>query len=170
MIFIGLGANLPGPGLRGPRQGCEAALRAMDGAGIRVVRRSRWYQSAPVPESDQPWFVNGVAEVKTALDPTSLLAALHRIEADFGRTRDTVDEPRLIDLDLLAYGAELSDGAEGLILPHPRLHQRAFVLLPLRELAPGWRHPRLDLGVGELIAGLPVGQRCAPLDRAEPRP
>jgi 2-amino-4-hydroxy-6-hydroxymethyldihydropteridine diphosphokinase len=165
MIFIGLGANLPGPGLGDPRQGCEAALLAMDGAGIMVVRCSRWYRSAPVPESDQPWFVNGVAEVETAFDPPALLAALHRIEADLGRTRHVVHGPRVIDLDLLAYGTELSEGAEGPVLPHPRLHERAFVLLPLRELAPGWRHPRLDLGLGELIAGLPAGQHCEPLDQ-----
>ena len=164
MIFIGLGANLSSPALGGPREACEAALHAMGRAGIGVIRRSRWYRSAPVPPSDQPWFVNGVAEVETALDPPPLLAALHRIEADFGRTREAVDGPRVIDLDLLAYGALVADGREGPILPHPRLHQRAFVLFPLQEVAPDWRHPLLGLAVSELVAALPADHGCAPLD------
>ncbi len=163
MIFIGLGSNLPAPGYGAPREVCEAALAALAGAGVEVVRRSRWYESAPVPPSDQPWFVNGVVRVATALEPAELLALLLRIEGDFGRVRRRANEPRILDLDLLAYGARVEEGGNGPALPHPRMHERAFVLVPLAEIAPGWRHPVLGLTVEDLIARLPGDQRARPL-------
>ena len=122
--------------------------------GVHVRRRSRWYRSAPVPPSGQPDYVNGVAIVETALDPASLLALLHRIEARFGRVRGARNEARALDLDLLAYDDRVNDGADGPILPHPRLHQRAFVLRPLAELAPLWRHPRLGRTASSLAKDL----------------
>ena len=104
MILIGIGANLPSPRHGQPRETCEAALDAMAGAGIGITGRSRWYRSAPVPEPSQPWYVNGVAHVKTALTPAPLMAALRGIETDFGRTRGQANEARILDLDILAYG------------------------------------------------------------------
>ncbi|MFQ5959235.1 MAG: 2-amino-4-hydroxy-6-hydroxymethyldihydropteridine diphosphokinase [Alphaproteobacteria bacterium] len=161
LILIGVGANLPsrcGP----PRATCEAALAALGEAGVTVARRSRWYRSAPVPRSSQPWFVNGVAAVETALDPGALLALLLDVERRFGREREGRWQPRALDLDVLDYRGELrSDPPPE--LPHPRLHERAFVLVPLAEVAPGWRHPRLDRTVGALIAELPPGQELGPL-------
>jgi 2-amino-4-hydroxy-6-hydroxymethyldihydropteridine diphosphokinase len=158
MILVALGSNLPTERFGGPRQNCEAALGAMALRGIRVLGRSRWYRSAPVPRSDQPWFVNGVAEVATALDPDGLLQALHTIEADFGRRRSAPNAARVIDLDLLAYHDIVSKPGEHLVLPHPRLHQRTFVVVPLAELAPDWRHPISGLSARDLLARLPTDQ------------
>ncbi|MCH8196682.1 MAG: 2-amino-4-hydroxy-6-hydroxymethyldihydropteridine diphosphokinase [Proteobacteria bacterium] len=163
MILIGLGANLPSLRHGPPRAALEAALLALADAGVGVIARSRWYESAPVPPSDQPWFVNGVVRVETASDPTELLDLLLAIERGLGRERRTANAPRVMDLDLLAYGEVISDGAEGPVLPHPRLHERAFVLLPLREIAPDWRHPALGRGVGELIEALGGDQEIRPL-------
>ena len=163
MILIGLGANLPSLRHGPPRAALEAALLALADAGVGVIARSRWYESAPVPPSDQPWFVNGVVRVETASDPAELLDLLLAIERGLGRERRTANAPRVMDLDLLAYGEVISDGAEGPVLPHPRLHERAFVLLPLREIAPDWRHPALGRGVGELIEALGGDQEIRPL-------
>ena len=107
-IFIGLGSNLPSRKYGDPAHTCQAALDALAAAGVEVVKVSRWYRSAPVPVSDQPWFVNGVAMVNTGLAPAALLALLHRIEQDFGRERRARDEARVIDLDILAYGDQVS--------------------------------------------------------------
>jgi len=158
MILIGLGSNLPSEA-GGPRETIEAALHALGDAGIAVERRSRFYRTAPVPVSDQPWYVNAVAAVTTKLPPRDLLAALHRIEAQFGRVRRERNEARPLDLDLLAYDGRIESGENGgPILPHPRLHERAFVLLPLADIAPDWRHPISGKSVAELIAALPPGQ------------
>ena len=108
-----------------------------------------------MPASDQPWFVNGVAEVATRLDPAALLVLLHAVEREFGRTRGVANAARVLDLDLLAYGATVADGRNGgPILPHPRLHERAFVLVPLVDLAPDWRHPVLGKTATELLRDL----------------
>lgn len=155
MILVALGANLPsrfGP----PRATLEAALARLPEVGLAVAARSPWYLTAPVPASDQPDYVNGVAAVETGLDAAATLAALHAVEAEFGRVRTVANAPRAIDLDLIAYHGEVS--AEAPVLPHPRMHQRAFVLYPLADVAPGWVHPVSGRGVAELIADLPPGQ------------
>lgn len=162
-ILVALGANLPSDRYGSPRQTLEAALAELERRGVRVLRRSRWYESAPVPRSDQPWYVNGVAAVETGLGPDALLALLHRVEAEFGRIRGVRNAPRLIDLDLIAYGNEVRPGPEGPILPHPRAAERAFVLLPLAEVAPGWRLPGDGRTVEALIAGLPADQEIRPV-------
>lgn len=153
-----------------PRATCDAALIAMTEAGLAVGRRSRWYRSAPVPRSSQPWFVNGVAEVRTQLPPPEALAVLHRIESEFGRDRSAgvsrTDAARSLDLDLLAFGTLVTSSADGPVLPHPRLHARAFVLLPLAEVAPHWRHPISGQNVTELIAALPPGQVIEPVEES----
>ena len=163
MILIGLGANLPsrqGP----PQQTLEAALAALGDHGIGVVRRSRWYRSPPLPPSAEPWYVNGVAVIRTALDPRELLAALNQIETDFGRVRGARNEPRTLDLDILGYHRAINRRDGGLCLPHPRLHERAFVLLPLREVVPRWRHPVDGRTVATMIAGLPAGSVAEPIE------
>jgi 2-amino-4-hydroxy-6-hydroxymethyldihydropteridine diphosphokinase len=161
-IFIGLGANLPSR-LHGPPEATLAAtLERLAARGVTTAARSRWYESAPVPMSDQPWFVNAVARVATVLAAAPLLATLHEVEAEFGRVRSARNAPRLVDLDLLAYGELVMTGEGGPLLPHPRMHERAFVLLPLRELAPHWRHPRLGRSLDELIAALPPEQVARP--------
>jgi len=159
MILVALGANLPSPEFGAPPASLEAALRLLQEEGVRIARQSQWYRSAPVPPSDQPWYVNGVAEVETQLSPETLLAALHRVEARFGRVRGERNEARVLDLDLLAYDDRVSaPGAPPPELPHPRLHERAFVLLPLAEIARDWRHPRLGLTVAEMVRRLPAGK------------
>ncbi len=158
MILVALGSNLVSAEFGTSQQLLEAALNSMKKHGITVERRSSWYRSAPVPASDQPWFVNGVAEVSTDLGPADLLQVLHRIEAEYGRIRRRRNESRTLDLDLLAYGDRVVAQPEGLALPHPRLPERAFVLLPLAELAPGWRHPVSGLTAAEMLAALPPGQ------------
>ena len=167
MIYIGLGANLPSEAYGPPEATCEAALDLLGGNGVRLLRRSRWYLSRPVPPSGQPWFVNGVAEVETALEPAELLVLMHRIEAETGRVRGDIDGSRVLDLDLLDYAGRQSPHAGGgnaLILPHPRLHQRAFVLYPLQELVPDWRHPETGTGLAALISALSPDQMCHPIE------
>lgn len=166
MIFIGLGANLDSPRFGKPPATLEAALQAFQSTHSRIVAISRWYRSAPVPISDQPDYVNGVAQVETELSPAELLAKLHQIEKEFGRERHFPNDARVLDLDLLAYHGRLLDDPSGPLVPHPRLHERAFVLLPLSELAPGWNHPRNGLKIEAMIAALPSVQVCEPIDPA----
>ena len=163
MILIGLGGNLPSR-LGGPAAAIAAAIDALAKARVMTAARSRLYRSAPVPASDQPWFLNEVIAVKTALAPRDLLALMHRIEAQCGRERRERDGPRTLDLDLLDYDGRVQAGGEGEpALPHPRMSHRAFVLRPLAEIAPGWRHPLTGETVEQLIAALPPGQVAQPI-------
>lgn len=169
-IFVGLGANLAHPRLGPPVATLTAALGTLEGQGIRCARRSHWYRSAPVPASDQPWFVNGIVEIIVNYSPNELLTKLHAVEAAFGRIRRRRFEARVLDLDLIAFDDRLSNGcpAEGEpALPHPRMQERAFVLLPLAELVPDWRHPGLGLDIAALIARLPPEQT---IERLPDRP
>jgi 2-amino-4-hydroxy-6-hydroxymethyldihydropteridine diphosphokinase len=120
-----------------------------------VVARSSWYRSTPVPPSDQPLFVNGVVQVVCALTPQALLAALLRIERSFGRERGAANAARTLDLDIIGFGARVIE-SEALTLPHPRMADRLFVLLPLAETLPDWRHPTLGLSARALLARLPA--------------
>jgi 2-amino-4-hydroxy-6-hydroxymethyldihydropteridine diphosphokinase len=160
MIYIGLGANLPSPVHGSPEATLRAALAALPGLGVRPLRCSRFWRSAPVPVSPQPWYVNAVAAVETGLDAAGLLAALLRLEAAFGRDRKTQGDARILDLDVLDYEGQVRADAPP-ILPHPRLAERAFVLLPLTEIAPDWRHPVDGRPIAALIAALPPGQEIA---------
>ena len=157
MILVGIGSNLAAPGYGSPQDTVEAAVAALPRVGVAVVGRSPWYLSEPVPASDQPWFVNGVVAVATELPPPVLLARLLALEARFGRERGARDAARTLDLDLLDYDGRQCSTAT-LELPHPRLHERRFVLVPLCDIAPEWRHPRLGLTASELLRRLPPGQ------------
>jgi 2-amino-4-hydroxy-6-hydroxymethyldihydropteridine diphosphokinase len=164
VILLGLGANLDHPHYGSPRKTLEAALEALQQGGVAILARSRWYRSQPVPPSDQPWFVNAVASVETGLSPAALLAKLHEIEARFGRVRHERNEARVLDLDLLAYHDRVSAPGEVPVLPHPRLAERAFVVLPLLEVAPDWRHPESGLSAAELARGLGSDDTAEPLE------
>jgi 2-amino-4-hydroxy-6-hydroxymethyldihydropteridine diphosphokinase len=158
-IYIALGANLDHPEYGPPKRVLEAALEELGRRGVAVRRVSPWYRTAPVPASDQPWYVNAVAEVATDLGADRLLGLLHEVEAAFGRVRSVPNAARLIDLDLLDYHGELAAGGPGkATLPHPRLEGRAFVIRPLADLAPTWRHPRTGASIQALLAGLPANQ------------
>jgi 2-amino-4-hydroxy-6-hydroxymethyldihydropteridine diphosphokinase len=158
LIFIGVGSNLPSDMYGPPLANCEAALGVLGKRGLSITKRARWYESAPVPVSDQPWFVNSVVTVSTTLSPQALLDLLHDLEHSFGRVRRVRNEARILDLDFIAYDDLVIEGEEGAILPHPRMHQRAFVLLPLGELAPDWVHPVLKTSIEELVSALPKDQ------------
>jgi len=158
-IYIALGGNLSHPRHGPPRQTLEAALKALAERGVTVRRISPWYRTAPVPASDQPWYVNAVAEVETDLLADTLLAGMHAVEGEFGRVRSVPNAARLIDLDLLDFRGEIAPGGPGkATLPHPRIAGRAFVLLPLADLAPDWRHPVSGTAIGALVAALPRDQ------------
>ena len=159
-IYIGLGANLSHPVFGHPTRTLARALATLNDRGVRPVMLSSWYRTAPVPVSDQPWYFNAVAEVATGLGPDALLATLHNVEDRFGRMRSVPNAPRFIDLDLLDYKSICKPLRKlGLsILPHARLEGRAFVLLPLRDVAPGWRHPVTGAPIDTLIAALPPDQ------------
>lgn len=100
--------------------------------------------------------------VATGLRPADLLSILHEVEAEFGRTRNIRNEARILDLDLVAYDDLVTDGATPPALPHPRMHERAFVLLPLSDIAPDWKHPSTGISLPDLIAALPADQRAEP--------
>lgn len=134
-MFIGLGANL-GDTAAALDQ-AERALALL--SGTCVVAVSPRYRSAPVQASG-PDYLNAVVELTTDLEPAPLLAALHRIEAAHGRQRPYLNAPRTLDLDLLLYGQRVLN-TPTLVLPHPRLHERAFVLMPLLDIAPDIEHP-----------------------------
>lgn len=153
---IGLGANLNDPASQ-----VEYALAELDRLpATRLLGRSALYASEPVGYLDQPDFINAVAQVETALAPRALLAALLDIEHRHGRERSFRNAPRTLDLDLLLYGgAHFHE--DGLTLPHPRMHERAFVLQPLLEIAPDTQIP----GRGRAADWLPAcaGQTVFPL-------
>ena len=164
MIFIGIGANLPSLSHGSPLATCSAALGVLDARGVIVIGRSRWYVSAPVPPSDQPDYINGVLQVDTRMSPEALLRVLHDVERAFGRCRGKRNAVRTLDLDLLAYGNVMKNSGAGVEVPHPSMHERVFVLRPLADLAPFWRHPRLGLTTMEMLAAVPPGPVALPIE------
>lgn len=153
-VYIALGSNLCDRAAH-----IAAALRQLK-ATVRATAVSPLYETDPVGYLDQPPFINAVVGGETALAPVDLLRELQRIELDLGRERPFPNAPRTIDLDLLLYDDLVLD-TPTLTLPHPRLHERFFVLVPLATIAPATRHPRLDRSVSELLAelGEPTGIR-----------
>ena len=156
MILIAVGANLPGPDGAPPIVTCRAAVRQVAALpGLGACTLSRWYETAPVPPSDQPNYINGVVRFAGSADPAWLLAQLHEIEAGAGRTRGARNAARSLDLDIVDIDGRIRDAPDP-VLPHPRADQRAFVLMPLRDVEPGWVHPRLKRSVDALLAELPA--------------
>ncbi|NHN87876.1 2-amino-4-hydroxy-6-hydroxymethyldihydropteridine diphosphokinase [Acetobacter conturbans] len=159
-VVIAVGANLAG---RDPVSGhalepaatCNAAVEALSGlVGLHVDAVSPWYESEPVPPSGQPPYINGVVVGKSSLSPEMLLGALHGIEAAFGRERGVPNAARTLDLDLIDMGGLIRQ-QQAPLLPHPRAAERAFVLLPLRDVAPQWKDAVSGHSVDELIVALP---------------
>lgn len=165
MILIGLGANLDG--LYGaPEQCLQACSDLLAEAGVYIVRSSNIWKSAPVPVSDQPWYCNAVCAVETMLSPQQLLLALATIENDTGRERHEANAARVLDLDILSYNDEIINEAH-LTVPHPALHDRAFVLYPIQEIAPHWVHPTQDKFVDKMISDMPKGQEIQRIENSQ---
>lgn len=154
-VVIALGSNLEGP-FGSTRDLLEAALARFADEGLRVTAQSAWWHSAAWPDPDEPPFVNGVVLVETDLDPHATLAALHWIERGFGRDRSRRNAPRTLDLDLIAHGRSMLEEG-GLTLPHPRAAERLFVMGPLAEIAPTWRHPVTGARADRLVSQCEIG-------------
>ena len=160
--YIGLGSNL------GDRAGnLLLGIRGMLDAGLEVLRLSQIYETEPVETFSQPFFLNMVAELRgdSLPLPEEVMARLTRVEQSLGRTREVAMGPRSIDLDLLLYRNEIRD-TQFLTLPHPRLHLRRFVLIPLAELAAGLVHPTLNRTISELLEGI---EDCSAVNPWSPR-
>jgi len=143
MILIALGSNITGP-WGSPAETLDRAVEEIAANGADVLARSSWIETKPYGVSDQPGFVNGAIEIKTTLRPEELLVMLHGIEIAAGRKRREKWGPRTLDLDIIAYDDVVMNGGDNglnLTLPHNDLHNRSFVLLPVRELNPSWQHP-----------------------------
>lgn len=168
MILVALGGNLESE-FGDPRETQLAAMARLEALGLIITKRARFYKTAPVPVSDQPWYVNTVIAVATDLLPRDLLSVLQCVEREFGRKRtDSRNDARIIDLDLIAYydwtvDQEAADGDIEVIVPHPRMHDRAFVLMPLHDIAPDWTHPVTGRKLDELIARIPEDQQAIPM-------
>ena len=156
--LIAIGGNLVADGFATIEDVLSAAISDLAQCDLKIIAQSGWFETAPVPISDQPWFVNGVLQVETKLSAIALLHELHRIEAEFGRIRSVRNEARILDLDLIDFDAKIED-SEAITIPHPRMHHRAFVLLPLSDIAPDWQHPIYNKSLSQLISEMPEGQK-----------
>lgn len=162
VAYIGLGANVGEP----RRQIEEALLHLAAAEEVEVLQVSSFYLNPPLGPPGQPWYVNAVAQVRTRLEPEELLRVLHRLEQELGRKRRERWGPRVIDLDLLLYDGIILPGPD-LVLPHPEMHRRAFVLVPLAEIAPQAWHPALERTAAELLEELAPGDREVLRDLAQ---
>lgn len=149
MILIALGSNLSGS-FGNPENTLRAAIQSIGREGIEVIKVSRIWITEPVPASEQPLYRNAVIQVKTDLSAEGLLNTLQGIETDFGRIRHERNEARVIDLDVLAYNDAVIFNVN-ITVPHPRMHERAFVLVPLNEIVPSWKHPVLQKTASEML-------------------
>jgi 2-amino-4-hydroxy-6-hydroxymethyldihydropteridine diphosphokinase len=157
---VALGSNLAGA-YASSEALLEAALARLPEAGLRVLKRSGWWRSDAWPDPKAPDYRNGIALVEASGGAESTLEALFAVERAFGRRRGRRNDPRTLDLDLIAYGRLVVDTPK-LMLPHPRAHERLFVMGPLAEIAPGWRHPVLGRTAAELAAAASVGTDARP--------
>lgn len=163
-IYIAYGANLPHDGLN-PLQALHRVVKRLCQSGIKVTQISSLWRSQAWPNSEYPPYHNAVFAVTTTLEAGFLLKRLHELEGEAGRVRGAESNaPRVLDLDLIAYGDMVGEG--DLVLPHPRAHERGFVMGPLAEIAPDWRHPVLGVTARELFTRVTVGVDAYPAEDA----
>jgi 2-amino-4-hydroxy-6-hydroxymethyldihydropteridine diphosphokinase len=150
-IIVGIGANLPTAAGDLPQVTCARALEALRQLPqLQLVGASAWFQTSPIPVSDQPDYINGAVLLAGETTPEALLAQLQAIERAFGRQRSIANAARTLDLDIVAMDGLVRPGPDP-IIPHPRAHERAFVLRPIADILPGWRHPVLNQDVAALL-------------------
>lgn len=152
-VIISIGGNIRSDEGFHPIDIALKAIHIMKDFSINVKKQSRWYETEPIPKSDQPNFYNCIIIAKTTLNELDVLKSLHKIEHMFGRRRKEVNESRVIDLDLIDYSNKILKNTE-IIIPHPRAHQRRFVMEPLAELDQNWFHPILKKNVNKILIGL----------------
>ncbi|MCR5880623.1 2-amino-4-hydroxy-6-hydroxymethyldihydropteridine diphosphokinase [Phenylobacterium sp. J367] len=160
-VIVALGGNLAGR-FASSEALLEAALALFPQAGLPVLARSGWWRSAAWPDPSAPEYRNGIAIVEADRGPQAVLESLLRLEGLLGRTRGVKNAPRTLDLDLVAYGRQVLETPE-LTLPHPRAHERLFVMGPLAEILPEWRHPLLGSTALDLAKSATVGTDAWPL-------
>ncbi|MBS0272914.1 MAG: 2-amino-4-hydroxy-6-hydroxymethyldihydropteridine diphosphokinase [Proteobacteria bacterium] len=158
MILIALGSNLSSHA-GDPAATLRAALTYLSRNGVTIAGVSRFYRTPAWPDPRDPEFVNAVASVETELSPAALIARLHETETSFGRVRSERNAPRTLDLDILDYDGRVEDGPP--VLPHPRIESRAFVLVPMQDVAPAWRHPVSGRSIPQLLSAIPEADRKA---------
>ena len=161
-VIVALGGNMAGD-FGSSEALLEAALAGLAEAGLPILLRSSWWRSAAWPDPNAQEYRNGVVLVEAQLSPQDLIQTLFTIEARFGRARGARNASRTLDLDLIAYGRLVSDDP-ALTLPHPRAHERLFVMGPLAEITPRWRHPVLGRTAEQLAAAATVGRDATPVD------
>jgi 2-amino-4-hydroxy-6-hydroxymethyldihydropteridine diphosphokinase len=161
LAVIALGSNLAGS-YPSREALLEAALAALANLGIKIRARSSWWSSAAWPDPTRPEYLNAVALVETQTPPRALLKLLMELERDFGRRRNERHADRTLDLDLIAFGRERADDPD-LVLPHPRASERGFVMGPLAEIAPAWRHPVSGETAQDLARRATVGADARPV-------
>lgn len=153
MKLVALGSNLPSPH-GSPADNVRLAAKLLEIYDFKIVARGDLYETAPVPVSDQPDFINTVIQVDFSGTPEQAIATCLNVEREMGRVRGTKNEARVIDIDIIAWNNLVRSDSD-LTLPHPRMHERAFVLYPLCDIAPEWVHPLQQLRAVELKMGLP---------------
>jgi len=164
LIYIGIGSNLNGKNNETPLQNCKKALVELK-KEVNICKISSWYKSEPIPVSNQPWFINGAIEISTNKSSLDLLEFILSIEEVFGRVREKKNEARILDLDIIDYKKKILYIKNKLIIPHPRMHERSFVLQPLSELNPKWMHPIKKKGIKELIRNLNDKQKISKISK-----
>ncbi len=165
-ILIGLGANLPSQHGT-PAETLIKAREFLEKEGIRTLKSSSIWLTAPVPPTNtHPWYANMVLSVQTDLYPMPLLMKLLEVEAHFGRVRSYRNAPRTLDIDIISYKDEVTEDKD-LELPHPRMHERTFVLKPMAEITKDWQHPVIKKSLTELITELDPKQEAKRLEEGE---